>query len=74
MFNLPIPRFDSGEKLHLALAEAASKAEVVAAAVELSEGVKFQRARGLVRAALAEAGVSQQIDGFVGKLLDGGSS
>jgi hypothetical protein len=74
IFNLPIPRFDAREKLHLTLAEAAAQAEKVAAAVELPEGVKFQRARGLVRAALAEAGVSQRIDGLVTKLIDGGSS
>ena len=74
MFNLPIPRFDAREKLHLALAEAAARAEQVAAAVELPEGVKFQRARGLVRAALAEAGLSQQIDGLVAQLIDGGPS
>ena len=73
MFNLPIPRFDAREKLHLALAETAARAEEVAAAVELPEGVKFQRARGLVRAALAEAGLSQQIDGLVARLIDDGS-
>ena len=73
MFNLPIPRFDAREKLHVALAETAARAEQVAAAVELPEGVKFQRARGLVRAALTEAGLSQRIDGLVAQLIDGGS-
>lgn len=72
MFNLPIPRFDARERLHLALAEAGARAEKVAAAVELPERVKFQRARGLVRAALTEAGLSQQIDGLVARLIDGG--
>jgi hypothetical protein len=59
--------------LHLALAEAAARAEKIAAAVELPEGVKFQRARGLIRAALTDAGASQQIDGLVAQLIDTGS-
>lgn len=70
MFNLPIPRFDANEPLHRALARAAERAEVIAAAVELPEGVRFQRARALVRAALAEAGVAQEIDTLVARLLD----
>jgi hypothetical protein len=72
MFNLPIPRFDAKNKLHRDLAAAAEEAEKIAAAVALPEGVKFQRARRLVRAALAEAGVSTRIDTFVARLLDGG--
>ena len=72
IFNLPIPRFDAKIKLHRDLAAAAEKAEAVAAAEALPEGVKFQRARAMVRAALAEAGLSQRIDALVGKLLDGG--
>jgi hypothetical protein len=71
MFNLPIPRFDSGDRMHRALAEAAAEAEKLAAKVELPEGVRFQRARALVRTALAEAGVAAKIDGLVAKLLDG---
>ena len=72
MFNLPIPRFDAKIKLHRDLAAAAEEAEKIAAAVALPEGVKFQRARGIVRDVLAEAGVSARIDGLVAKLLDGG--
>jgi hypothetical protein len=71
MFNLPIPRFDAKESLHLALARAAERAEQIAASVELPEGVRFQRARALVRSALAEAGVAQEIDTLVARLLDG---
>lgn len=71
IFNLPIPRFDAKVKLHRDLAKAAEQAEKVAAAVALPEGVKFQRARKLVRDALAEAGVSQKIDKLVAELLDG---
>jgi len=71
MFNLPIPRFDAKIELHHDLAAAAERAEAIAATVALPEGVKFQRARGMVRAALAEVGASEIIDGLVSKLLDG---
>jgi len=70
MFNLPIPWFDPKNTAHCALANAAAEAERVAAAVELPKGIKFQRARGLVRAALAEAGIAQKINGLVAELLD----
>jgi hypothetical protein len=70
IFNLPIPRFDAKKKLHRDLAEAASEAEQIASHVELPENVKFQRARGLVRTALIEAGIAGKIDGLVAKLLD----
>ena len=70
IFNLPIPRFDPKNKTHAALAKAEAEAEKIASALELPEGVKFQRARGLVRAALTEAGVANRIDALVGQLLD----
>ena len=60
VFNLPIPRYNSKIKLHRDLATAAERAEGVAAAVPLPEGVKFQRARALVRSALTEAGISER--------------
>lgn len=71
MFNLPIPRFNEKQKLHCDLAAAAAEAEDIAAAVALPENVKFQRARKLIRDALAEAGISQRIDSLVAQLLDG---
>ena len=71
MFNLPIPRFDPANKLHRDLCKAAVAAEEVAVKVALPEGVKFQRARGLVRKALADAGIAKTINGLVAKLLDG---
>jgi len=71
IFNLPIPRFDAKNKTHAALAKAAAEAETIAAALELPEGVKFQRARGLVRTVLSEAGVAKRIDDLVARLLDG---
>ncbi|WP_036291240.1 hypothetical protein [Methylosinus sp. PW1] len=70
IFNLPIPRFDAKDATHAALAKAAAKAEKLAAGLVLPEGVKFQRARRLVREALADAGVAQEIDALVAHLLD----
>jgi hypothetical protein len=69
MFNLPIPRFDPAIELHRALAAAAAEAEKVAAKVELPEGVKFQRARRLVRTALTEAKFAQRVDRLVAEML-----
>jgi hypothetical protein len=68
-FTLPIPRFDASEELHKRLSGLAAQAESAAAAVPFEEGVKFQRARKFVRDALAEAGISQQIDEAVRELL-----
>lgn len=70
-FNLPIPRFDPENEQHLSLANAAARAEEIAAAVEIPEGEPFQRARRFVRSALTGAGVSQEIDELVARLLDG---
>jgi hypothetical protein len=71
MFTLPIPRFDARNRLHRALAEAAAEAETIAAVVNLPEDIKFQRARKLVRDALADAGVAPRIDALVATLLGG---
>lgn len=71
MFNVPIPRFDAKNPLHAALAQAARKAEAIAAAVLLPENTKFQRARGLIRTALKDAGIAQRIEALVANLLDG---
>jgi hypothetical protein len=70
MFTLPIPRFDSAQSLHNHLAAAAAEAERIAAAFELPEAVKFQRARKLIREALTESGVGPHIDALVARLLD----
>ena len=70
VLSLPFPRFDSSDKLHRALSEAAVHAERVASAVQLSEGMHFVAARKKIRAALDEDGISQKIDGLVAKLLE----
>ena len=72
IFNLPIPRFDDRIALHRELADAAARAEGIAASVVIPEAVAFQRARRMVRDALKEAGVAQDIDRLVERLLDGG--
>jgi hypothetical protein len=70
MFNLPIPLFDPSEQLHNDLATAAAQAERTAAAFELPETVKFQRARKLIRDALTDSGIAPRIDQLVARLLD----
>jgi hypothetical protein len=70
MFTLPIPRFDVGNNLHGELAAAAGEAEAFAASIQLPESAKFQRARGLVRDRLHEAGIAQRIETLVTRLLD----
>jgi hypothetical protein len=74
MFTLPIPRFDASQTLHNELAAAAGEAERIAAAFELPETVKFQRARKLIRDALTESGVAPHIDELVARLLDQSSA
>jgi hypothetical protein len=69
MFNLPIPRFDPNLELHRALVAAAIRAERIAAAVQLPEAIKFQRARKLVRDELKGDGVADEIDELVSQLL-----
>ena len=73
MFQLSIPKFDAKNELHRRLAEAAKRAENVAAAVELEEGMHFVTVRKRVREALGEDGVADEIDGLVVQLLDGAS-
>ena len=74
MFTLPIPRFDAALAVHGELAAAAAQAEQIAAAFELPPGVKFQRARKLIRDALTESGIATQIDNLVARLLDQSSA
>ena len=70
MFNLPIPRFNPELRLHTELEKLARQAEALAAGMLLPERAGFQKARGLIRIGLAEAGLSQQIDALVAILLE----
>jgi len=71
MFTLPIPPFDARKALHNELAEAARRAEEVAARVPLTGEESTARARRAIRAALADDGVSREIDDLVSRLLFG---
>jgi len=68
-FTLPIPRFDPRNDLHQQLALDSARAEKIAAAVPMDLDQPFTRARALIRQALADAGVSTEIDDLVGQLL-----
>lgn len=69
ILGLPIPKFDPKAAVHRQLVAAARRAEEVAAGVPFKEGMHFVRARGIIREALAEDGVSARIDELVARLL-----
>jgi hypothetical protein len=69
-WELPIPEYDRRQALHVELADAAARAEPVAAAVALQEGAHFMRQRRAIRDALADDGIAATIDGLVNRLLD----
>ena len=69
VFNVPIPMYDSRVPLHGQLAVLAERAEAVAEATALGPGVSFQRARQLVRSALAKEGVGSEIEEAVEALI-----
>ena len=69
MLSLPIPKFDSKVAVHRNLAAAARHAEEVAGEVPLKEGMHFIRARGLIRKALGEDGISGRMEKLVERLL-----
>jgi hypothetical protein len=69
VWQLPIPRYDAGEALHAELAELGRRAEEVAQDVALPIDVGFQKARRLVRDALAADGVAREIEEAAAKLL-----
>jgi hypothetical protein len=71
VFTLPIAQFDPAVSPHRELAATAAEAEAIAAAVEHSEQVRFQRARRSTHDALAKVGVSERIDWLVAQLLTG---
>lgn len=66
---LPIPQYDPSAEDHTALASLAEEAEQVAASVDIPENTGFQKARTLVRQALAEAGITERLNVAVAALL-----
>lgn len=71
VFNLPIPRFDTDNSLHGALAQAAQTAEDIARSLPREEDEHFRSARKRVRAALAERGIARILERAVARLLSG---
>ena len=69
VFNLPIPRYDTGNDLHRSLAEAAQTAEDVARLVPVKEGQHFRGIRRRVRNALSEHGIADVLESLVTELL-----
>jgi hypothetical protein len=69
VWYVPIPQYDANDDRHRQLVDLGIKGETVCEAVELPEGVGFQRARGLLRAALEEAGIAEALDAAVRALL-----
>jgi hypothetical protein len=69
IWTLPIPEYDEADPLHRDLAAAASHAEAVAAAVDLSAHDHFTAKRRAIRAALAADGVAAEIEAMVDALL-----
>lgn len=66
---LPIPEFDQQVEEHLALSELGRRAEQLAEGVVVPENVGFQKARSVVRDALAGSGLTAEIDDAVRALL-----
>jgi hypothetical protein len=69
VWTLPIPEYDDTDPLHRDLAAAASHAETVAAAVELTDDQHFTAKRRAIRAALVADGVAAEIEALVDALL-----
>ena len=65
VFNLPIPRFENGNAIHRALADAGQSAADVANTVPSKEGEYFTYTRKRIRTALAD-----EIDRLTAHLLD----
>ena len=69
VFNVPIPRFDGEDPLHVRIARRAAEAAEVASRAPPREGEYFTRTRRRIRAALAEHGVGRELEGLAGELL-----
>jgi hypothetical protein len=69
VFEQPIPPFDRREPLHIALADAARRAEALAATVPMQQSVDFRRNRTAIREGLTASGIAAEIDSRVVQLL-----
>ncbi len=68
VWTLPIPTYNPAEPIHRQLAEAAMRAEQIAADVPLAEG-HFTAKRRAIRAALVADGIAAEIERLVTALL-----
>ena len=69
VWTLPIPEYDDTDQVHRDLADAAERAEQIAAAVDLTEINHFTAKRRAIREALAADGVAQTIESLVDAIL-----
>lgn len=69
VFALPFPTYSPSDETHQALAELAARAEEVASSVGLSDEWQFQKARRVIREALAQDGVAAEINEAVEEML-----
>jgi hypothetical protein len=65
----PIPEYDGANDGHRRLADLGARASEIVAAIEIPDGVGFQRARGLIRAVLRDDGLFDAIDDEVRLVL-----
>lgn len=72
VWNAPIPTYDHNRPSHQDLAGLAATAEERAAASDLSHTKTFQKARGAIRADLAQDGLGAEIDDLTDTILSGG--
>jgi len=69
VWTLPIPEYDDTDLLHRDLAAAATHAEIIAAAVPLTDAQHFTAKRRAIRAALVVDGVAAEMEALVDALL-----
>ena len=69
VFEVYWPTYEPENDLHQMIVEKSSRAQLVAAEVDLPENLYFTHQRRRVRAALSEDGIAEELDNFVLDLL-----
>jgi len=69
VFELPIPRFDETDNSHIRLVELSRQGEEIARDVDLPTKLDFKRQRRMVRDALEESNLLNDLDSSVNSLL-----
>lgn len=62
VFRIPIPSYDATHPAHKVLVDAATDAEEIAAATDISATKDFKQARTLIRSALDSSGCTQRLE------------